>query len=151
MKLQVRNPAFEARVRDSFMRQPFMATLGAELSAVRPGAVEIRLPFRDALAQQHGYFHGGVIGALADNAAGYAAFTLIRHEDTLLTSEYKINLLAPGDGDVLRACGSVLKAGRRLSVVNVTLFIEKDGTEKLCAAALATMMVLSNISDERKV
>ena len=150
MSVKARDPAFEARVRDSFARQNFMGTLGAELTAVRPGEVEIRLPFNDGLTQQHGYFHGGVIGTMADNAAGYAAFTLVRAEDTLLTAEYKINLVSPGDGDALRAHGTVLKPGRRLSIVDVKVYIEKNGIEKLCATALATMMILENTSDERK-
>ena len=105
---EARNPDFEARVRESFARQTFMKTLGAELGAVAPGRVEIRLPYREDLCQQHGYFHGGVIGTLADNAGGYAAFSLMAAEDSVLTVEYKMNIVAPGAGVALVAEGAVL-------------------------------------------
>jgi uncharacterized protein (TIGR00369 family) len=97
------NPAFAARVRESFGRQGAMALLGAELLRVEAGACEIRLPYRPALSQQHGYFHGGIVGTIADSAGGYAAFTLMPADASVLTVEYKLNMLAPGDGDWLSA------------------------------------------------
>jgi uncharacterized protein (TIGR00369 family) len=103
------NPNFAARVRDSFARQRFMATIGAELTAVEPGRCEIRLPYREDLTQQHAFFHGGVIGTLADNAAGYAAFSLMPADASVLTVEYKLNLLAPGTGEALTLCATALE------------------------------------------
>lgn len=143
-----RNPDYAARVRDSFSRQAFMETLGATLVDVGPGRVEIRLPHRPELGQQHGYFHGGVIGTLADNAGGYAAFTLMAAEDSVLSVEYKINFAAPGKGDALVAVGEVLKPGRRLTVCEAKVYAETDGTRKLCATALLTMMTMENMSDD---
>ena len=148
MSFEPRNPQFESRVRQSFDRQGFMHTLGASLARVETGLVEIVLPYRPELSQQHGYFHGGVIGTLADNACGYAAFTLMAAEDSVLTAEYKINLLAPGDGETLIARGQVLRPGRTLTVCEARVYAVKDGRQKLCATALATLITLANQSDD---
>jgi uncharacterized protein (TIGR00369 family) len=141
------NPDFAVRVRDSFARQRFMAMLGAELADVHAGHCEIALAYRPELSQQHGYFHGGVIGCLADNAGGYAAFTLAPAEASILTVEYKLNIVAPGDGDRLIARGQVVKPGRTLVVSRVEVFAEKGGSEKLCAIALMTLMLMAGKSD----
>jgi uncharacterized protein (TIGR00369 family) len=151
-RFDLRDPDYEARLRASFARQGFMATLGVELDEIAPGRVTMRLAYRDGLSQQHGYFHGGVIGTLADNVCGYAAFTLLRAEDSLLTAEYKINILAPGRGMALRAEGMVLRPGRRLTVSEAKIYAEQeDGTEKLCAAALSTLMTLPDTPDDPAV
>lgn len=142
------NPDYAARTQDSFSRQGFMKTLGVELTRVLPGRVEMTLPYREALSQQHGYFHGGVIGALADNAGGYAAYTLLRPEDSLLTVEYKINIMAPGKGESLIAIGEVVKPGRRLSVCEAKIYAVANGEGKLCATALCTLMTMENMPDE---
>lgn len=141
------NPDFVARVQDSFARQRFMAMLGARLSGVRAGHCEIALDYRPDLSQQHGYFHGGVIGALADNAGGYAAFTLAPADASILTVEYKLNIVAPGDGTRLIARGQVAKPGRTLVICKVDVAVEKDGHEKLCAIALMTLMLMAGKSD----
>ena len=107
-----RNERYAERVRASFARQQFMHTIGAEITGVQPGLVEIRLAHADALCQQHGYFHGGVIGTLADNAAGYAAFSLMAESDSVLTIEYKVNFVAPGSGEAL-ARQALARAARR--------------------------------------
>lgn len=146
---QTRNPDFESRIRDSFSRQPFMGLIGAEMTRVEPGIVEIRMPYRDDLCQQHGYFHGGAIGTLADNAGGYAAFTLMAAKDSILTVEYKMNIVAPGQGDALVAVGTVLKPGRRLTVCEAKVYGETDGTRKLCATALCTLMTMEDMPDEK--
>lgn len=148
---QPRNPEFAARVRDSFGRQAFMRTIGADLTEVAPGHVEMRLPYRPELGQQHGFFHGGVIGTLADNAGGYAAFTLLSREDSILTVEYKINIVAPGRGDALVAVGTVLKPGRTLTVCDVKVYAETAGERKLCATALCTLMTMKDMSDDKAV
>jgi uncharacterized protein (TIGR00369 family) len=142
-----RHPGFAEQVRASFGRQRFMGFLGAELVDVRPGACEIRLPFRPELGQQHGYFHGGVIGAISDNACGYAAYSLAPANATILTVEYKLNIVAPGDGDVLIGRGTVVKPGRTLVVARADTFVLKGGRERLCATALETLMLLLDRPD----
>ena len=142
------NPDYEARVRDSFARQSFMATLGAVLTRVGPGEADITIPYRDDLCQQHGLFHGGVIGTVADNACGYAAFTLMAAQNSVLTVEYKLNILSPAEGDALVSRGRVVRPGRRVTVCQADVFaIKGDGVEKLCATALGTFINLENTSD----
>ena len=143
------NPDFEARTRDSFARQGIMGLIGARMGQVAPGLVEILLPYREDLTQQHGFFHAGVTSTIADSAGGYAAFTLFPAEATVLTTEYKINLLAPAQGQLLRAVGRVVKPGRTLSVTDVEVFVEKDGAETLCAKLLQSLIVLHGKADAR--
>ena len=147
MNFEPANPDFEARVRDSFERQSFMTTIGAELVVVRPGEAEIRVPFREDLCQQHGLFHGGLIGTIADNAGGYASFSLMPPENSVLTVEYKLNLMSPALGEALVARAQVARAGRRITVCHADVFAVHDGVEKLCATALGTFMALENTSD----
>jgi len=147
--VQPRDPNFAERIRDSFSRQSFMGLIGADLTQVEPGLVEIRLPYGEDLCQQHGYFHGGVIGTLADNAGGYAAFTTLAAKDSLLTVEYKMNIVAPGQGEALVAVGTVLKPGRRLTVVDAKVYGETAGERKLCATALCTLMTMEDMSDDK--
>jgi len=139
-----RNPAYEAAVRDSFARQGLMKTLGAELSAVAPGRVEIVADYHDGLGQQHGFFHGGVIGAIADSAGGYSAFSLMPPETNVLTVEYKMNIVAPGRGRRLVARGEVVRPGRTLTVARSDVFaVDDGGAETLCATMLQTLMCLA--------
>jgi uncharacterized protein (TIGR00369 family) len=142
------NPRFAERVRDSFGRQGAMALLGAELARVEPGECEIRLPYRPELSQQHGYFHGGIIGTIADSAGGYAAFTLMPADASVLTVEYKMNLIAPGDGELLIARGRVVKPGRTLIVAAVDAMAVKAGRETLCATLLQTLMTMHGRPDQ---
>jgi uncharacterized protein (TIGR00369 family) len=152
IRFEARNPNFEARTRDSFARQTFMATIGATLDKVAPGTVEISLPYREDLCQQHGYFHGGVIGTLADNAGGYAAFSLMAADASVLTIEYKMNIVSPGAGERLVAVGSVIRPGRQISVSDVKVYAHgADGAPKLCATALCTLMVMAGMADEKQV
>ena len=144
---QVRDPAFAGRVRDSFARQGFMRYLGAELAHVGPGECEIVLPYREELSQQHGFFHGGVIATLADNAGGYAGFSLMAATDSVLTVEFKVNILAPGHGERLVARAHVKRAGRTLTVAQTDILVQRDGRETLCATALQTLMRLADRSD----
>lgn len=144
---EARNPDYERDVRDSFARQAFMNTLGAELLLVEPGRTEIALAYDEELSQQHGYFHGGVIGTLADNAGGYAAFSLMPAGMTVLTVEYKLNIVAPGKGERLVARGHVLRPGRTLTVTRSDVFAVEDGQEKLCATGLQTLMCLEAAPD----
>ena len=141
------DPAFRERIRASFDRQAFMKLLGAELTAVAPGLCEIRLPYRPELAQQHGYIHAGAVGAIADSAGGYAAFTLMGAEDSVLSVEYKLNLLAPAVGEAVVARARVLKAGRTLSVSQVDVYAIRGAEETLIAAMQQTLMRLENRPD----
>jgi len=145
--IQVRDPDYERRVRSSFTRQGFMRFLGAELAHVGPGTCEIVLPYREELSQQHGYFHGGVIATLADNAGGYAGFSVMAASDSVLTVEFKVNILAPGHGERLVARAHVKRAGRTLTVAQIDVLVVDDGREKLCATALQTLMRLADRSD----
>lgn len=137
----------EARVRDSFARQGFMAHLGAKMTAVNYGEVEIRVPYREELTQQHAYFHGGVSAAIADSACGYAALTMMPADSSVLAVEFKINLVAPAEGSALAARGRVMRAGKTLKVCAADVFAVKNGAETLCATMLATMMELAGRSD----
>jgi uncharacterized protein (TIGR00369 family) len=135
------------RARESFSRQGFMKHLGAEIVALQPGHCEIRVRYRKELTQQHGYFHAGVAAAIADSAAGYAAFTRIAADSSVLTVEYKINLLAPAQGDFLLARARVLRSGKTLKICATDVFGVKDGAETLCATMLSTIMALPGRSD----
>ena len=141
------DPKFATRVRASFDRQRIMALLGAEMSRIEPGICEITLPYKDELCQQHGFFHGGVIGTIADSAGGYAGFSLMPEDASILTVEYKLNLLAPADGDLLVARGRVVKPGRTLVVSSADVTVRKNGCETLCATLLQTLMTLHGRKD----
>jgi uncharacterized protein (TIGR00369 family) len=135
-------PKFEQRVRGSFGRQAIMTTIGATIAAVREGEVEIVLPFSDALSQQHGFIHAGVVATIADSACGYAALTMMPAEAAVLTTEFKLNLLSPAKGDRLRAIGRVVRPGRKLVVCLGEVFAEVGGQSKQVALMTATMMVV---------
>jgi uncharacterized protein (TIGR00369 family) len=129
-------------VRESFAQQGLMGTLGAEISSLEPGACEIQAPFRPGLSQQDGFFHAGVTGAIGDSACGYAAFSLAPEGSSVLTVEYKLNLLRPAAGSVLKARAKVVKPGKTLSVCQAEITVESEGAEKLCALLTATIMFL---------
>jgi len=145
------NPDFAARVRDSFARQAAMRLIGAALTEVAPGRVAIELPVREELTQQHRYVHGGVVGMIADSAGGYAAFTLMPAGASVLTVEYKINMLAPATGERLVARGEVLRPGRTVSVVRADVVGVAAGKEKLVASMQQTLMVMHGLDDEARV
>ena len=134
------DPNFAARVRANFARQGVMALIGARLGDLEPGYCEIRLPFRTDLSQQHGYYHAGVTSTIADSAAGYAGYTLMPADSEVLTVEYKMNLLAPADGESMIARGRVVRAGRTLVVARADVDVIKDGRETACATLLQTLI-----------
>ncbi len=131
-----------ARVRASFAKQGLMSHLGATLGRIAPGEVEIVLTPSDRVSQQHGFVHAGAVAAIADSAAGYSALTLMPASAGVLTTEFKINLLAPAAGDRLVARGRVVKAGRTLTLAQAEVFAEKDGGSKLVALLTATLMTI---------
>lgn len=136
------DPDYAARVAASYARQPAMATMGASLAQVGPGRVVIELPWAEALTQQHGFLHAGVVGAALDSACGYAAFSLMPVEAAVLTIEYKINLLAPAKGQRFRMEGRVIKPGRTITVTEGLAFAVDGGSEKLVATMACTLMAV---------
>ncbi|MBS0544780.1 MAG: PaaI family thioesterase [Proteobacteria bacterium] len=141
-QFQPRDPDYAARVRGSFDLQQAMALIGAELAVVEPGYVEIHLPHRPQITQQHGYIHGGVVGMIADSAAGYAANTLTPADASVLTVEYKMNLVAPADGQRLVARGEVVRPGRTLIVTRADVYAVRDEQWTLCAIMQQTIMAM---------
>jgi uncharacterized protein (TIGR00369 family) len=131
-----------SRIRDSFARQGLMSTLGATLGNIAPGAVEIVLIPSPAISQQHGFVHAGAISAIADSAAGYSALSLMPEGAGVLTTEFKINLVAPAIGERIVARGRIVKPGRTLTLVQSDVFAISDGQEKLVVLLTATMMTL---------
>ena len=137
------DPRYADRIRASFGRQKAMVLIGAALGAIEPGCVEVALPFRDDLTQQKGYIHGGIVGMIADSACGYAAFSLMPADSSLVTVEYKINILNPAQG-ALVAQGRVVKPGRTLTVARAEVFAA-DG--KHVATMQQTLMMLAHTPD----
>lgn len=140
--LEPRDPDWEAKVRASYAQQTVMGLIGARLAALRPGWVEIHLPFRADLCQQNGFFHAGIISTVVDSAGGYAGHTLMAPGAGVLTVEFKINLMAPGDGDLLIATGEVLRSGRNLVVAKGDAWIQKNGRLSHCATMQQTLMTM---------
>lgn len=138
---------FEARVRASFGRQRVMETIGAIMSRVESGAVEITLPYRVDLTQQHGFIHAGIVATILDSACGYAAFTRMRPDRAVLTVEYKINLLRPATGNRLIARAHIVRAGKTLTVCAGDAFAETDSGESVVATMLATVMAVEQRDD----
>jgi uncharacterized protein (TIGR00369 family) len=137
-----RNPVWEATVRASFARQGVMKLIGAEMVALAPGHCEIRLPFRDDLTQQHGYFHAGITATIVDSAGGYAGFTLMPAGSEVLSVEFKLNLLAPADGEFLVAEGQALKSGRNLVITRGEVYAIRNGKATHCATMQQTLMTM---------
>jgi uncharacterized protein (TIGR00369 family) len=138
----------EQRIRDGFARQAFMRTIGASLTRVVAGEVEIHLPCSDALTQHMGVLHAGVVTAVVDSACGAAAATLMRPDRDVVSVEFKINLLAPATGDALRAIGRVVRAGRTLTVCAGEVWAVAGADSQIVAVMQATMMAVAN-SDSR--
>jgi uncharacterized protein (TIGR00369 family) len=132
----------EARIRASFLKQGLMRTLGATLVGVGPGRVEIALTPTPAVSQQHGFVHAGAVSAIADSAAGYAALSLMPPNRGVLTAEFKINLVAPAAGERILARGTVVKAGRTLTLAQSEVFSQSEGRERLVAFLTATLMAV---------
>ena len=121
-----------------------MEHIGAKLVDVQPGYCEMHIPFNENLTQQNGFFHAGMIGTIADNAAGYASLSLMKEHSSVLSVEFKLNLMRSADGELLIGKGQVLKYGKTLTVCRADVFIVKDGVEKLCAAAQLTMIEIAS-------
>ena len=148
---RISDPHFADRVRDSFALQNAMALIRATLPLVEHGRTEIHVPHWAGIEQQHGFVHGGVVGMIADSAAGYAAMTMVPASASVLTVEYKMNLVAPADGEKLVARGRVVRPGRTLIVTQGEVFAVKDGAETLCALMQQTIMVMHGREEKDRV
>ena len=140
-----RDRDFRARIESSFAKQAFLGLMAAELRRVVPGAVDIALPFKPALAQQHGHVHGGAITSIADTAAGYAAMTLSSPGTGVLTTELKVNFLRPAGQGVLCAEARVIKPGRTLNIVQVDVFESRSDKQVHVLTGLVTIMFVDGI------
>ncbi|GAB2641348.1 PaaI family thioesterase [Nocardia goodfellowii] len=135
------------RIEECFARQGLMTHLGARLSHIAPGRVHIVLPHRPEVTQQHGYIHAGATSAIADSAGGYAGFTLFPADSSVLTVEYKINLLAPAAGEYLEAVGTVLKPGRTLTICKLEVFAVQGEQRSLIATGQQTLICMNGKPD----
>ncbi|RCK37666.1 PaaI family thioesterase [Thalassospira xiamenensis] len=141
-QFEPQNPNYDAEVRHRFSQQPYNLSIGAEVVDVKPGRVEIVVPSRADLIQHNGYFHGGLIAGLADIAGGFAGWSLVAEDQGMLTIEYKLNIVAPGMGDQLRAVGEVVSRGRSIIVTRIDVFGVRNSEPVLCATSLQTLKVM---------
>jgi uncharacterized protein (TIGR00369 family) len=147
VRFEPRDPSYESRVRDSFARQALMHTIGAALATVEPGRVEIALPYRPDLTQQHGFLHAGITSAIADSAGGYAGYSLFPAGSSVLTVEFKINLLAPAAGERFLATGEVVRPGRTLTICRLEVSAIKGEHRTLIAVGQQTLICLEGQPD----
>lgn len=141
--MQLHNPSYAREIKESFNQQTVMALIGAELTRVDPGIIEITLPYRADLAQQHGYLHAGIVTTIADSACGYAAYSLMPPNSEVLSVEFKVNLLRPAKGQTFTAIAEVIKSGKTLTVVRADVFAIDADRRDLIATMLGTMICLS--------
>ena len=139
---------YAARVRESFARQGAMGLIGARMIELRPGHCTIDMAHRANLTQQHGYIHAGIVSALVDTAGGFAGYTLFPADSSVLTVEFKLNLLAPAAGERLIAIGEVIRLGRTLVITRGEVYAETAGTRVLCALMQQTLMVMAGKPDQ---
>ena len=139
-QFEPKDAGYKNKVIESFERQEVMKTLNVSVQTVRPGKVELKLPYQQNLTQQHGFIHAGIVSTVLDSACGYAAFSLMPEKAAVLTIEFKINLLSPAKGDWFRAVGKVKKSGKNITVTEGELFSYADGREKLVATMVGTIM-----------
>ena len=139
MEIAARNAAFAEEIRKSFAAQSIMQLIGAELTLVEPGVVELSLPYRRDLTQQDGYLHAGIITTIADSAAGYAAYSLMPAGSGVLSVEFKVNLLRPAHGERFLARAEVIKPGKTLTVVRADVWGIQETERTLVATLLGTM------------
>ena len=139
------DPARAADLLANFGRQGVLVPWGARLVTLEYGLTEIEVPFSDAVSQQQDFFHGGVIGTVADSAGGYASLTTCSAPD-VVTVEYKINFLKPAAGERILARGKVVRSGRQLIVTQVDVFVENDGGQTPCAVMQQTIMPITPIA-----
>ena len=138
---------FRARIRESFEKQAVMRTIGAELTLIEPGTIEIELPFDEKLTQQHGFLHAGIISTALNTAGTYAAYSVLDPDASILTIEFKVNLMSPGRGERFLFRGEIIKPGNNLIVADGRAYALSDGPTKLIASMTGTMMVVKGRED----
>ncbi|MGH8891949.1 MAG: PaaI family thioesterase [Actinomycetes bacterium] len=140
---RVTSPPYDAEptVRASLDSQSFLRLLGATATVVEPGHVAIEVPWREDLCQQNGFLHAGVLTSVADSACGYAALSLMPEGSDVLSVEFKVNLLAPGIGDLFRADARVVRSGRTLSVCQAEVVAVRDGHPDRPVALMQATMI----------
>jgi len=143
-----RDPDWEEKVRSSFARQGAMGLIGAQLVNLQPGWCEIHMPYRPDLTQQHGFFHAGITTTAVDSAAGYAGFSVMAPNTSVLSVEFKINLLAPADGELLIAIGEVVKPGKSLVICKGDAWVVKNGKATHCALMQQTLITMHGKSEK---
>ena len=141
------DPDYINKVKDSFQRQNAMATIGTRIEKLEPGLVELAFDYDASLTQQHGFIHAGIVSTVMDSACGYAGFSLMPENTAVLTIEFKVNLLAPAQGESFIAVGMVKKPGRTITVADGELYAIKDGLRKLVATMTGTLMTIANRDD----
>lgn len=144
----IANPDFAQTVLASFNRQNAMQLIRASMPQIEHGMTEIHVPHWDGIEQQHGFVHGGVVGMIADSAAGYAAMTIVPANASVLSVEYKLNFMAPANGETLIARGQVVRAGKTLIVTKAEVFAVSNGQESVCALMQQTIMVMRNRAEK---
>ena len=143
MQFVPKDPAFDARVRASFGSQEAMRSIGIEISRVEAGEVDLTMPFAPAYTQQNGFIHAGIITTALDSACGYAAFSLMPANASVLTVEFKTNLFAPAKGERFVFRAQVIKPGRTITVCEARAYAaNQEGEERLIATMTATLMAL---------
>ena len=149
---EIRTPDadFKAKVEASFPHNTMISSLGGTLVKVEAGFVEVHLPFSKGTAQQHGFFHGGMVAALADTASGFAGYTVCAADEECLSAEFKVNFLAPARGDLMIARGHVIKDGRTLIIAEATVSVVRDGEEIECALMLHTLARTKHVKSGQK-
>ena len=143
-KFEPKYPDYQAKVKKSFADQAVMKTIGASIEAIGAGEIEIEFPYQSSLTQQNGFIHAGIVSTVLDSACGYAAFSLMPEDASVLTIEFKINLLSPAKVDRFRGYGKVKKAGRTISVAEAELYAFSDQGKKLVATMVGTLMAINN-------
>ncbi|MBT3310659.1 MAG: PaaI family thioesterase [Desulfobacteraceae bacterium] len=138
---------YKDKVIKSFNRQGIMKTINASILTIRPGEIELEIPFQSSLTQQHGFIHAGIVSTVLDTACGYAAFTLMPENTAVLTIEFKVNLLSPAKGERFRAVGKVKKPGKNITVTEGELFAYEEDKQKLVATMVGTIMSVYNRKD----
>jgi uncharacterized protein (TIGR00369 family) len=143
-KFEPKYPDYQAKIKKSFADQAVMKTIGASIEAIGAGEIEIEFPYQSSLTQQNGFIHAGIVSTVLDSACGYAAFSLMPEDASVLTIEFKVNLLSPAKGDRFRGYGKVKKAGRTISVAEAELYAFSDQGKKLVATMVGTLMAINN-------
>lgn len=143
-KFEPKHPDYAAKVEKSFAEQAVMDTIGASIEVIGAGEIEIEFPYQPSLTQQNGFIHAGIVSTVLDSACGYAAFSLMPEDASVLTIEFKVNLLSPAKGERFRGYGKVKKTGRTISVAEAELYAFSDQGKKLVATMVGTLMAVNN-------